>query len=578
MADVLIVCVREDEPQAKALADMFERAGFAVGGAPSNDGALRSSGAAVVVWSQASIRSRPFLDAAQRVVNAKKAVVACLIDPPPAASINDSPAFDLRGWTGDPDDPMLDPLFFGVDRMVNAARAAVGAPAAQPAAEPFEPPPSLRPPPSTPPYARSARTAPPQTRQPPAAPLPPGFQMRGGAQQPPVRVRTDEPAGGDPLGSEAEHWRSIRHSNDPTVFLDYLAKYGPDGAFSELAEQRLRQIEPNAGANLRSAARGFSEPAPPARAPAASRREATPQRRREPAFEAIPETPRYYDKRDEKRAQRPPKQGGWVRFLVLFLILGAAAFGGALYFGLQPSQFGGLVSAHDDAQSSAPSSTNPSPQTYTPQREASNQDEPASSSFSDATPPRIEVASNNTRSSAPITSRSPPPQRQRDPTDSQTPAPQASWSNSSAPAPATNPSTAGGPVSLMPNPAANDNLGSANTPVSLSASQATPQTAAPASHGIVTWAQRPTATRVAAQYPDRAARNGIGGRVDLDCTIGQDLGVSCSVAAETPPGQGFGRAALNLVSSFRAEHFLSDGTPAAGVHVRVPIVFQPPRN
>ena len=64
MADVLIVCVREDEPQAKALADMFEAAGFSIGGAPNSDGALRSSGAGVVVWSQASIRSRPFLDAA----------------------------------------------------------------------------------------------------------------------------------------------------------------------------------------------------------------------------------------------------------------------------------------------------------------------------------------------------------------------------------------------------------------------------------------------------------------------------------------------------------------------------------
>ena len=81
MANVIIVCVREDEPQAKALADMFEAAGFSIGGAPSSDGALRSSGAGVVVWSQASIRSRPFLDAAQRVINANKAVVASLIDP-----------------------------------------------------------------------------------------------------------------------------------------------------------------------------------------------------------------------------------------------------------------------------------------------------------------------------------------------------------------------------------------------------------------------------------------------------------------------------------------------------------------
>src|SRR5262245_3478178 len=95
MADVLIVCVREDEPQAKALADMFEAAGFSVGGAPSNDSGLRSSGAGVIVWSRSSIRSRPFLDASQRVVNAGKAIVASLIEPPPPSSVGDSPIFDL---------------------------------------------------------------------------------------------------------------------------------------------------------------------------------------------------------------------------------------------------------------------------------------------------------------------------------------------------------------------------------------------------------------------------------------------------------------------------------------------------
>src|SRR5574338_1134037 len=127
MADVLIVCVREDEPQAKALAEMFEAAGFSIGGAPAGEGALRSSGAGLVVWSQASIRSRPFLDAAQRVINADKAVVASLIEPPPPSSIGNSPVFDLSNWDGDPNDPALDPLFFAVDRMVNSARSAVGA-------------------------------------------------------------------------------------------------------------------------------------------------------------------------------------------------------------------------------------------------------------------------------------------------------------------------------------------------------------------------------------------------------------------------------------------------------------------
>src|SRR5690606_39207365 len=184
MADVLIVCVREDEPQAKALADMFEAAGFSIGGAPSSDGALRSSGAGVIVWSQASIRSRPFLDAAQRVINADKAIVASLIEPPPPSSIGSSPAFDLSRWNGDPNDPSLDPLFFAVDRMVNPARASGGAGAPAPQSPAFEEPPRLAPAP---------RPAPQPAR--PAAPA-------------------------DPLDSETEHWRSIRDSRDPSVFMD----------------------------------------------------------------------------------------------------------------------------------------------------------------------------------------------------------------------------------------------------------------------------------------------------------------------------------------------------------------------
>src|SRR5690606_31886892 len=164
MADVLIVCVREDEPQAKALADMFEAAGFSIGGAPSSDGALRSSGAGVVVWSQASIRSRPFLDAAQRVINADKAVVASLIEPPPPSSIGDAPAFDLSHWSGDPNDPALDPLFFAVDRMVNAARAGVAA-APQRDEAAYEPPPARAPAPRRP----AAPTPPPAAARAPSA-------------------------------------------------------------------------------------------------------------------------------------------------------------------------------------------------------------------------------------------------------------------------------------------------------------------------------------------------------------------------------------------------------------------------
>ena len=256
MADVLIVCVREDEPQAKALAEMFEAAGFSIGGAPSSDGALRSSGAGVVVWSQASIRSRPFLDAAQRVINADKAVVASLIEPPPPSSIGDAPAFDLSMWRGDPNDSALDPLFFAVDRMVNSQRASVGA---QQDDEDDEPPP----------LPRSMR------RDPPAAPPQSPVQRAASMFSPP-------PA--DPLRSETEHWRAIRDSRNPADFMDYLGRYGPNGAFAEVAELRLKQLTGAACAAAASGRTAATSPAP-----------ATPNVRREPLVRAPPPPPRRMD-------------------------------------------------------------------------------------------------------------------------------------------------------------------------------------------------------------------------------------------------------------------------------------------
>lgn len=219
MADVHIVCVREDELKAKVLAEMFEAAGFSVGGAVTSDDAVRSIGAVVVVWSPGSVRSIPFLDAARRVISSGKAIVASLTEPPPPASIDNAPAFDLSGWSGDRDDPALDPLFFAVDRMVKALSAS--APPAPPFAILGDVP--LLPP--KPPFGDGSLPV----RKPAPTPTPPKP-----AATPPNRP--------DSVGSEAERWREIRDSTDPAKFMDYLAKYGPAGAFAEIAELRLRQL------------------------------------------------------------------------------------------------------------------------------------------------------------------------------------------------------------------------------------------------------------------------------------------------------------------------------------------------
>lgn len=540
MADVLIVCVREDEPQAKALADMFEAAGFSIGGAPSSDGALRSSGAGVVVWSQASIRSRPFLDAAQRVINADKAVVASLIEPPPPSSIGSSPAFDLSRWDGDPNDPALDPLFFAVDRMVNAARAGAGVGATQRDARNYDPPPSRAP----------IRAEPPPRRQEPAYRAPPPEPA------PSYRV----PPSSDPLGSEAEHWRAIRDSRNPSDFMDYLARYGPDGAFSEVAELRLKQLTGPGDARAPTA------PPRPTVRPSAPRAEAPPPRRPD----ALPPTQRRAEppppsrrppiERDYSRDLRdPPKgEGGPLRAFILIALLGGAALAGGLYFG---GGLGNPARQEPAAVESAPAPANN-------ENDFSELDEAPSVPLSQAVTAQPDrQAQTRERERQQAARETTPPSRiiEREPTG-------ATNTQTSAP---------GGPVSLAPGETNSVPLTPLVTAPPVQTANVEPTitgSATPArAPGSVVWTARPSARRIAELYPERALRDGLGGRVVLDCRVLGDLSVSCSVASETPAGVGFGRAALSAANAYRARATLSDGSNSVGSSARIAVAFQAPQ-
>lgn len=548
MADVLIVCVREDEPQAKALAEMFEAAGFSIGGAPSSDGSLRSSGAGLVVWSQASIRSRPFLDAAQRVINAEKAVVASLIEPPPPSSIGDSPVFDLSNWHGDPNDPQLDPLFFAVDRMVNSARAAVGATAAPGPSSAYDAP----------------REAP---RPPPSRPTPPPMNT------PPQATSYRQPQ--DALGSEAEHWRAIRDSRNPSDFMDYLARYGPDGAFSEVAELRLKQLtsqgtESRAPSSRQPVAPQRRDAAPPSR-PMLPPRADAPQRQREiqplprradPARRPPPE--RGFDRADLR--EPPTREAGPMRAIILIALLGGAALIGGLYFGGGMPNFGGGNAAQEE-QIADSSSTAP----YDSAGEPPSLDEPAGVPIegpSSSAPSRSEPAPRREVAAAAPTPRREEPRPRREETEAPPPAPITSWQG---------PTVGGGPVNLSPgssSPASSNPAPS--TPLPVAPQPTAPQRITAVRQGSVVWSSRPTARRISELYPDRAGRDGVGGRVELDCSVRSDLGLACSVASESPAGLGFGRAALNASSSYRARGALSDGADAIGARTRIVVQFQAP--
>ncbi len=95
------------------------------------------------------------------------------------------------------------------------------------------------------------------------------------------------------------------------------------------------------------------------------------------------------------------------------------------------------------------------------------------------------------------------------------------------------------------------------------------------SHSVTSarWTRRPNAQSFARYYPPAALEAGIEGRVELDCLVGEDGGVRCRVASETPPEQGFGFAALAIARDFQMAGETDDGTPTSGWRVRIPLRF-----
>lgn len=90
------------------------------------------------------------------------------------------------------------------------------------------------------------------------------------------------------------------------------------------------------------------------------------------------------------------------------------------------------------------------------------------------------------------------------------------------------------------------------------------------------WEELPPMEMVDKAFPQAALDKGLGGKVVLSCGV-LDTGrlESCAVKSETPPGEGFGEAALSLAPSFRMKPTTEDGKSVAGGRVRIPIAFSP---
>lgn len=88
------------------------------------------------------------------------------------------------------------------------------------------------------------------------------------------------------------------------------------------------------------------------------------------------------------------------------------------------------------------------------------------------------------------------------------------------------------------------------------------------------WAQLPNGNDMGRFYPKRAARMGVDGYAEIECTVATTgLLQDCVVLRESPVDQGFGGAAIQLSVLFRMQPMTRDGAPVAGGKVVVPIRF-----
>lgn len=89
----------------------------------------------------------------------------------------------------------------------------------------------------------------------------------------------------------------------------------------------------------------------------------------------------------------------------------------------------------------------------------------------------------------------------------------------------------------------------------------------------IDWAEKPSPEDLARYYPKGAARKALAGRATIACQVTDDGRLkACTVVSESPPGEGFGEAALKASASFRMR--VDPGTSPLARKVRIPITFR----
>lgn len=88
------------------------------------------------------------------------------------------------------------------------------------------------------------------------------------------------------------------------------------------------------------------------------------------------------------------------------------------------------------------------------------------------------------------------------------------------------------------------------------------------------WASQPSAAQMERAFPRGALTEGVSGSAMMNCLVSASGSLSnCSVAAETPRGQGFGRAASGLTQYFRMSPGTVDGQAIDGARVTFTVRF-----
>lgn len=102
---------------------------------------------------------------------------------------------------------------------------------------------------------------------------------------------------------------------------------------------------------------------------------------------------------------------------------------------------------------------------------------------------------------------------------------------------------------------------------------------APPTPSVITnpvFLQRPDVRQFSQYYPERANEREVEGRATIDCIVGADGRLSCTVTSEDPPGYGFGEATLRISRFFRIAPATRDGVPTSGGRFRTTVRWQRP--